>query len=84
MATEISPELRQAVDASHGAPVQVVDLQKDERYVLIREEIYQRVAELLDQLDVRAMQSGIGTAFGPDGWADPAMDIYNDLDPRKP
>jgi hypothetical protein len=74
-------EFKAAIEAAHGDPVEIVD--GDRHYVLIDAEVYQKMADLVDQEDVKSMYQYIGRVFGPDGWDDPAMDIYNDLDPRK-
>ena len=56
-------------------------------YVLIREEVYARVKMLLDEEAsnqfLRDMYPHVMEVFGREGWDDPAMDIYNDLDPRR-
>ena len=39
-------ELRQAVEAAHGAPVEIVD--GDRHYVLIQADIYERLVGALD------------------------------------
>jgi hypothetical protein len=56
-------------------------------HVLIPEEIYARVKALLDEEEanqlLRDMYPHVMEVFGREGWDDPAMDIYNDLDPRR-
>ena len=51
----------------------------------MREDVYHQAKLLLEseQADIRAMYPDIARVFGPDGWDDPSMDIYNDLDPRR-
>ena len=83
MATEITPELRQVVRAAENTPIELVDPETQEQFVLLRADLYARLAAALEQQEVRAMYPGISAAFGPDGWDDPSMDIYNELDPRK-
>ena len=55
--------------------------------MLIPEEIYARVKALLDEEEanqlLRDMYPHVMEVFGREGWDDPAMDIYNDLDPRR-
>ena len=36
-----------------------------------------------DETDVRALYPYMAKVFGPDGWDDPEMDIYDELDPRR-
>lgn len=56
-------------------------------YVLIPEKIHARVRALLDEEEgnqfLRDMYPHVMEVFGREGWDDPAMDIYNDLDPRR-
>jgi hypothetical protein len=67
--------------------VRETELVGDSLYVLIREEVYAQVKALLDEEEghqfVRDMYPYVMEVFGRDGWDDPAMDIYNDLDPRR-
>ena len=68
-------------------PPRVIDPDTYTTYVLIREEVYARVKALLDAEEgdqfLRDMYPHVMEVFGREGWDDPAMDIYNDLDPRK-
>ena len=41
------------------------------------------VGEQGDQF-TRDIYSHVMELFGREGWDDPAMDVYNDLDPRRP
>ena len=66
-------------------PPRVLDPNTNAEYVLIRSEVYDRVKRLLDLDDnefARDMTPHVMEVFGRDGWDDPAMDIYNELDPR--
>jgi len=55
--------------------------------VLIREKVYARTEALLGDEQsnqfTRDMYPHVMEVFGREGWDDPAMDIYNDLDPRR-
>jgi hypothetical protein len=48
--------------------------------------MYERVRRVFEADDdtqfVRAMTPHVMEVFGRDGWDDPAMDVYNELDPR--
>ena len=83
---ELTLEQRQAVAQEKEAPLRVVDPVSQARYVLVREEVYDRVKRLFDADDdsqfVRDLTPQVLELFGREGWDDPAMDVYNDLDPR--
>ena len=55
-------------------------------YVLIPNEVYERAKSILvgdEEEFANALHRQAMEAFGRDGWDDPAMDVYNDLDPRR-
>ena len=81
----LTPELRQAVDAAGEQPVPIIDPETNQRYVLLRAEVYERLHVLFDQgpLSQQEQRYLLQEAGKRAGWDDPAMDIYNDLDPRK-
>jgi hypothetical protein len=84
---ELTLEQRQAVAQQGETPPRAVDPDTHTIYVLIPEEIYARVKALLDEEEanqlLRDMYPHVMEVFGREGWDDPAMDIYNDLDPRR-
>jgi hypothetical protein len=84
---ELTVQQRRAVTEHQEEPLRAVDPDTDTTYVLIREDVYNRVktlfigeeeSELLD-----AMYPHVMEVFGRDGWDDPSMDVYNELDPRR-
>lgn len=83
---ELTLEQRQAVAQQGEIPPRAVDPDTHTTYVLIREEVYTQVKALLDEEEgshfLREMYPHVMEVFGREGWDDPAMDIYNDLDPR--
>lgn len=79
MATEITPELRQAINHSGGAPVEMVDPLNQERYVIVRAAEFEKLTREMDASTRFALQEMGRRA----GWDDPAMDAYDALDPRK-
>jgi hypothetical protein len=82
---ELTLEQRNAVARDEEAPPRVVDPVTQEKFVLVREEMYDRVRRLFGENDsqfVQAMTPHVMEIFGRDGWDDPAMDVYNELDPR--
>ena len=84
---ELTLEQRLAVAQLAEAPPRAVDPDTRTTYVLIREEIYDRMKTLFTEEDdnqfVRQMYPHVMEVFAKAGWDDPAMDIYNDLDPRQ-
>ena len=47
--------------------------------------MYDRVRQVFDADEsqfVREMTPHVMEVFGREGWDDPAMDVYNELDPR--
>ncbi len=79
----IPSELKAALEAAHGGPVEIVDGQQ--HYVLIRAEVYDRLKDLFDNgpLTEEERAGLLRDAGKRAGWDDPAMDVYNDLDPRR-
>jgi hypothetical protein len=83
---ELTPEQRQAINQEERPP-RAFDAESGTTYVLIREEVYERARGLLsdeasDQF-VRDLRRHSMRVFGESGWDDPAMDVYNDMDPRR-
>jgi len=53
-------------------------------YVLLATDQYERIKDLLeDDFDIRQAYPLMDAVAAKEGWNDPEMDIYNDLDPRK-
>ncbi|MGD9645880.1 MAG: hypothetical protein AB7U73_09215 [Pirellulales bacterium] len=75
----IPADIQAALAASQGLPLEVVDPNTNERYVLIRAETYEAL--------VSGKQAGTRFALREMGrradWDDPSMDAYDALDPRK-
>ena len=84
---ELTIEQRQAVAQQGETPLRAVDPDTHTTYVLIPEEIYIRVKALLNEEEgnqfLRDIYPHVMEVFGREGWDDPTMDIYNDLDPRR-
>jgi hypothetical protein len=83
---ELTVEQGQAVGQQSEIPPRALDPNTQTTYVLIREEIYNRVKALFAAEEgnqfVNEMSPHAMEAFGKEGWDDPAMDVYNELDPR--
>jgi hypothetical protein len=85
MTITLTDEQRQALAAHPGAPLRVIDAQTNDLYVLVRAEVYDRLQPISapEELDIREAYPLMDDVACAEGWDDPAMDIYNDLDPRK-
>jgi hypothetical protein len=84
---ELTLEQGQAVAQQSEVPPRAVDPGTQTTYVLIREEVYNRMKALFteeeDNRFLRELYPHVMEVFGHEGWNDPAMDIYNELDPRR-
>lgn len=83
MSIELTEEQQRAFDSENGAPT-VIDPRTQDAYVLVRREVYERVRALLedDFNSEDAFRAQIESAAAA-GWDDPALDVYNELDPRR-
>lgn len=53
-------------------------------YVLVREDVFERIQRLLGDEDwTRDAYQAAMELFARDGWDDPRMDVYDELDPRR-
>ncbi len=83
MSLELSNDLRQAVD-TEGTPLKIVDPRTGNVYVLVNQNVFERVQSLLADDLAETYPAQIESAMRA-GWDDPAMDEYNDYDRhRKP
>ncbi|ELS31407.1 MAG: hypothetical protein ACK47D_18510 [Pseudanabaena sp.] len=84
---ELTFEQRQDVIKQVETPPRAIDPDTEITYVLIREEVYAKIKALLIEEQnnqfLQDMYLPVMETFGKEGWDDPAMDIYNDLDPRR-
>jgi hypothetical protein len=84
---ELTLEQRLAVIKQDENPPLAIDPDTETTYVLIRQEVYAKIEALLVEEQnnqfLEDMYLPVMETFGKEGWDDPAMDIYNDLDPRK-
>jgi hypothetical protein len=84
---ELTLEQGQAVVRQSEVPPRAVDPGTQTTYVLIREEVYDRMRSLFveeeDNRFLNEMYPHAMEVFGNEGWNDPAMDVYNELDPRR-
>jgi hypothetical protein len=80
----ITDEIRQAIDRAGDQPVRLEDPQTRQTYVLLTADLYDRIQKPFaneDRDSAEAAFPGIRDVF--EDWNDPAMDIYDGLDPRK-
>jgi hypothetical protein len=82
---DLTPEQRNFVAQDKETPPLFVDPVNHTRYVLVREDVFERLESLIDANDrafARDMAPHVMEVFGRAGWDDPAMDVCNELDPR--
>ena len=84
---ELTFEQRQDVIKQGETPSRDIDPNTEITYILLREEVYAKIKALLieekNNQFLQDMYLPVMETFGKEGWDDPAMDIYNDLDPRR-
>ena len=82
MSVTLSAELRQALAAHPGEPVELIDEASQARYVVLPGEQFDRIKALLtsDEFDIRESYAAQSAALAAAGWDDPELDIYNDYD----
>lgn len=79
--------LREAVRTSQGQPVRLADPDTHQEYIVLRADVYDQMQTrlyddtLLSDEEKQALLLKAGLRAG---WDDPAMDVYNELDPRRP
>jgi hypothetical protein len=69
MATDLTPELRAALAAAGGDPLELVDPLTNEHFVVLRKSYFEQLVSFVKVMD--------------DAWDDPDLDVYNELDPRR-
>lgn len=74
------------VQQGTGTPVRVNGPAQQASFVLVRAEVYDRFKSLFEADPVTEQERMFQLQkFGQRaGWDDPAMDVYDDLDPRRP
>ena len=81
MSIQLTPEQSQAI--SGELPAEVTGPEGTVFYLLSADQ-YGKVRALLDdEFDARAMYPHMAKVFGPAGWDDLEMDVYDELDPRR-
>jgi hypothetical protein len=75
--TILSVEQRELLKQSGGEPVQFVDPDTNQTYVLLRSEVYEQLRSARTDLDPRDLYPALHRALRDEGWDDPKMDEYN-------
>ena len=81
--TRLTHEQSSAIHAAAETPLRIIDPRTDTVYVLVRADVYERARNLFDDPTAELFMAQIESAAAA-GWDDAALDIYNDLDPRRP
>jgi hypothetical protein len=83
---QLTAQQRRAAAQPGSGPLRAIDCDTKTTYVLIPEEVYNRARTLFaddeDAQSLRDMYPHVMEVFGRAGWDDPAMDVYDELDPR--
>jgi hypothetical protein len=75
---ELTQEQRQGLETGE------VVVSTNTTYVLVRKDVYERIKSLLNDEDwARDAYQVAMEVFARDGWDDPRMDVYDELDPRR-
>jgi hypothetical protein len=84
---ELTEDQRQQVKRANGEPIRLFDPETNRTFVLVPEEVYEKVKTLFAEEGAEHFAGDIYPhvmeVFGREGWDDPAMDVYNELDPRR-
>lgn len=85
MSIQLTAEQWASVQDEHESPVRVSDPSQTVAFVLLKTDVYERFRALFEDVPVTDEERRFQLQqFGQRaGWDDPAMDIYNDLDPRR-
>ena len=85
MTIQLTPEQWSHFQQEAKQPIQVCDPSQREKFVLLRAEVYDRFKALFEEVPVTEQERLFQLhAFGRRaGWDDTAMDVYDDLDPRR-
>jgi hypothetical protein len=75
---ELNPEQQQKLGSAE--PIVATNT----AYVLVRQDVYERIKGLLGEDDwAEDAYRAAMEVFARDGWDDPRMDVYDELDPRR-
>ena len=78
---ELTEQQRQQL---RNSELRIRDPETGETYVLVRTEVYERLMGMLGDGDwAQDAYRAAMEVFAREGWDDPRMDVYDDLDPRR-
>jgi hypothetical protein len=85
MSIRLTEEQWANVLGGNDVPIRVSDPEQIATFVLVRADVYERFQSLFEEDPVTEQERLFQLRqFGKRaGWDDPAMDVYDDLDPRK-
>jgi hypothetical protein len=85
---ELTEELQREVQAAGDVPLRLTDPATNREYILLRAELFDRLKGLLcadGEFSVSETYPLMDDVLAKAGWADPEMDVYDDLtSPEKP
>ena len=88
MTTNLSDDLRQAIEKEGGSPVHLVDAVTNLRYVLMRAEHYEKVKAVFERedrdIDPREAYPFVEQVMREDDTNDPALFSYQSFTKQKP
>jgi hypothetical protein len=73
----LTVEQRALLKQIGGEPLQMIDPDTNQEYVLLATEVYDQLRSVLTDLDPRDLYPALHRALRADGWDDPQMDEYN-------
>lgn len=84
-APQLTDQMRQALAAEQGGPVQIVDEQTKRVYYVISAEQFETVRAMYDdgEFHPRELYPLISKTAAAAGWHDPLMDEYDNYDERR-
>jgi hypothetical protein len=82
---ELTHEQHEALTQKGTEPIRAIDPATSAEYVLLPAEVYDRLKSLLaaDGEWAEGPYAAAMEVFARDGWDDPRMDVYDELDPRQ-
>jgi hypothetical protein len=85
MTTTFTPEIRKALEEAGEQPLEIIDLETQQHYVLLKADVFDRIHLLLQggPLSKEEQRFLLEQAGRRAGWDDPEMDVYDDFPPQR-
>lgn len=85
MSIEITPQIRNAVEAENGRPLKLVDNVSQREYYVVTAEQFETMQAIVEDGPVAPSQMYplIAKTAGDAGWNDPLMDAYDNYDEHR-